>query len=112
MISNCLFEAIKAKIKNPQNIRIHVMPISINNGQLHFYWVNIAENRMYHYVLPGCNVFCNPLFNGKLKSMNNIFFEEKMYKKMAKLNWTRECQIKMAKKLGFSITEPFELDRE
>lgn len=112
MISNCLFEAIKAKLKDPRNVKICLLPLSLNNNRLHFYWINKSENRFYHFVLPNCKVFCNPLFNGKLKSMNNIFFEEKMYKKMSNLNWSYDKQIKMAKKLGFSNTEPFELERD
>ena len=45
MKSNCLFEAIKAKIKDPKNVKIHRFPITLNNNQLHFYWINESENR-------------------------------------------------------------------
>lgn len=37
MYSNCLFEAIKAKIKDPKNVQIRLIPPSINNWNLHFY---------------------------------------------------------------------------
>jgi hypothetical protein len=112
MKSNCLFEAIKAKIKDPKNVKIHRFPITLNNNQLHFYWINESENRFWHYSLPNSKAFCNPLFDGKIKSMNNIFFEEKMYKKMNELKWSYDKQIKMAKKLGFRNPEPFEMDRD
>ena len=49
MYSNCLFEAIKAKIKDPKNVQIHLIPPSINNWNLHFYWINKSNQTIYHY---------------------------------------------------------------
>ena len=37
--SNCLFEAIKAKLKDPMHINIHVIPPRLNNSVFpHFWW--------------------------------------------------------------------------
>ena len=42
MYSNCLFEAIKAKLKAPKNVRIHKIPAFLNPDFKtpfpHFYW--------------------------------------------------------------------------
>ena len=38
MYSNCLFEAIKAKIKDPKNVHIHILSPKLNNGDFHIYW--------------------------------------------------------------------------
>lgn len=40
MISNCLIEALKAKIKDPKNVTIHVFPAKVNGHGIfpHFWW--------------------------------------------------------------------------
>ena len=47
--SNCLIEAIKAKIKDPQNVRIGYLAPSINHGELHFWWIKESEGKAYHF---------------------------------------------------------------
>lgn len=114
MYSNCLFEAIKAKLKDPKNIEIHLIPPSINNHDLHFYWKNKEENRIYHFTTKKnnfwdrLNIF---IFKGNFKTMKEIFFEELLYRKMKKAGWPKKKQIKYAKKLNFERIEPFEFDR-
>ena len=78
MKSNCLIEALKAKIKNPKSVTIHMFPLSLNNNQLHFYWIDDSENRVFHYAKANCNSFCCPLFEGVLKKRIRDCFEEKM----------------------------------
>lgn len=113
MYSNCLFEAIKAKIKDPKNVKIHLIPPALNKYRFHIYWVNIKENRVYHYSAKNDNFLSRfkLLFNGTLKETPIIFFEECLYNKMKTAGWNLNKQIKIAKKLGFIKTEPFEIDR-
>lgn len=114
MYSNCLLEAIKAKIKDPKNVQIHLIPPSINNWNLHFYWSNKSNQTIYHYSEENKNCLSRfkILFHGKLKSRWILSFEELLYKKMQSKGWSKERQIKTAKKLGFEKLEPFEIDRE
>ena len=46
MYSNCLIEAIKAKIKDPKNVQIIKLPKEVNGRKSHFMWVK--ENFVYH----------------------------------------------------------------
>mgnify|MGYP002857447552 CR=1 FL=1 len=46
MYSNCLFEALKAKIKDPKNVRIIRLPKEINHGYSHYMW--IKDGFVYH----------------------------------------------------------------
>ena len=87
MKSNCLFEAIKAKIKDPQNITIHILSPKLNNGELHVYWFDKKDNHIYHYTYldeDSCYFF----FEGKISSHNIKLFESKLYSRMKTLNWS------------------------
>lgn len=99
MISNCLIEAIKAKIKN-RNVEIHRFPFALNNYQLHFYWIDKAENQMYHYCLPESTKFCVPLFNGKLKVRSRALFGLKMVRRMKEKNWSQTKISRTLNKMG------------
>lgn len=45
MYSNCLFQAIIAKIKDPKGVTIHYLPGKINpRGHAHFYWYRAMPN--------------------------------------------------------------------
>ena len=100
MKSNCLIEALKAKIKNPKSVTIHVFPLSLNNNQLHFYWIDDSENRVFHYAKANCNSFCCPLFEGVLKKRIRDCFEEKMMMAMIDKKWSYKKIMKVAKKMG------------
>lgn len=39
MYSNCLFEALKAKIKDPKYVRIIRLPKEVNAGICHIMWI-------------------------------------------------------------------------
>ena len=44
MISNCLIEALKAKIKDPKNVTIHSFPAKINgHGIFPHYWWSVGD---------------------------------------------------------------------
>lgn len=109
MKSNCLFEAIKAKIKDPQNITIHILSPKLNNGELHVYWFDKKDNHIYHYTYldeDSCYFF----FEGKISSHNIKLFESKLYSRMKTLNWSDEKQKAYAIKKGFQNLEPFSIN--
>lgn len=99
--SNCLIEAVKAKIKN-RNVEIHRFPFSLNNNQLHFYWIDKAQNQLYHYCLPGSTKFCVPLFKGKLKVRNLALFGLKMVNDMKEKNWSQTKISRTLNKMGLA----------
>lgn len=49
MYSNCLFEAIKAKIKDPKNVYIFRVPKRFGGGATHFMWYD--GKKYYHSVM-------------------------------------------------------------
>lgn len=49
MMSNCLFEAVKAKLKNPKNVKILYWTPAMNNGRWHFLWRNLKDNTISHF---------------------------------------------------------------
>lgn len=115
MYSNCLFEALKAKIRNWNTVQIHLIPLTLNHFNLHFYWVDILDNRVVHYTSNATGIWSKLniiLFKGKKKSTPIVLFEERLYKKMSIANWSLEKQLKTAKKLGFQNTKPFKIDRD
>lgn len=75
MYSNCLIEAIKAKLKDPLNIKLGIIEPRINGGNLHFYWIDNKEKRVYHYKDPnnakGLKTY---FFPGKLSYYDDIDF--------------------------------------
>ena len=103
MYSNCLFEAIKAKIKAPKNVKILLIPPSINHGHIHFCWS--LEDRIYHYtdVTNKQNQIC---FNGKLKNYDKKYFEGLIIMRMYNAKYIIEKAVKTAKKLGLKTCTP------
>lgn len=99
MYSNCLFEAIKAKIKDPKNVQIHLIPPSINNWNLHFYWSNKSNQSIYHYSEENKNCLSRfkILFHGKLKSRWILSFEELLYKKCSLKDGQKRNKSKLQK---------------
>lgn len=115
MYSNCLFEALKAKIKDPKNVQIHLVPPSLNHFDLHFYWVDEVENRVFHYTAKNSGIWAKLnifLFKGYQKGTPIILFEELLYKKMRRAHWSLKKQVKTARYLGFRNKEPFEIERD
>ena len=73
MYSNCLFEALKAKIKDPKNVRIFFIPRKINHNEFHFMWTD--GKKVYHsYNKNKAICLGKILFKPAIKSMDiNIF---------------------------------------
>lgn len=105
MISNCLFEAIKAKIKDPKNIHIHVLSPKLNHGEFHVYWFDDKDNHIYHFTYLNEDS-CSILFNGKISCHNVKLFEAKLYNRMNTLGWSDNAQKLYAIKKGFVNREP------
>lgn len=79
MVSNCLIEAIKAKIKDPKNVRIIALKRAWNDGNLHFYWID--GNEVYHYEAPSSKAPF--LFKGETKHISLESFEAFTLKHLA-----------------------------
>lgn len=101
MRSNCLLEAIKAKIKNP-SIQIHYIPLCLNRGRLHFYWTDKNEEKFYHYTNPDYNAKNQIWFEGVLKTYDYRDFGGTILLRMKKQNWSFEKQARIARKLGLN----------
>ena len=97
MISNCLIEAVKAKIKDPKNVHIIKMPRAWNKGNMHFYWIK-GEN-IFHYTNPKFNK-TKILFKGEIKKENFETFEAFILKHLAVSKPSLDKTI-VAKKLRF-----------
>ena len=98
--SNCFIEALKAKIKNPRNVKIHLYPTELNGGELHFYWTDGVN--FYHFVKENKNAIF--LFKGKIKVYEKNLFYDFMGHKMFVKNLTREDAMKLVKKYHLPLT--------
>lgn len=112
--SNCLVEAIKAKLKN-RSLKIHMIPPALNEWHFHFYWKDPDEKRIYHFNALHGDTFLNRLniflFKGNIKSKRDYFFEEWLYHQMKLRGWSDKKQRRIAKKLEFDTLEPYEFIR-
>ena len=67
--SNCLIEAVKAKLKDWKNITIKKIPSYINVDKgCHYYWINKKENQIYEF------------YGVKEGGTNHIFFSGNIVK--------------------------------
>lgn len=113
--SNCLIEAIKAKIKDPKHIKIHRISLKLNHNRIHFYWTD--SEKFYHYVNPNLHTKNLLWFKGVYKVYDSKLFNGIMLCRMEQLNWSVEKKAKVAKKLGMKnctvqdILEEEELER-
>lgn len=100
MYSNCLIEAIKAKLRHPKSIRILYLPKEWNRGNLHFYWVK--DDTIHHYEATSENA--GFLFNGKFKKQNLETFEAFLLRSLA-ISKPKLDKSLVAKKLHFKSVE-------
>ena len=83
MISNCLIEALKAKIKDPKNVTIHIFPAKVNGHGIfpHFWW-SVGDTG-YDFKREG-NSKQVILFKGAIRSYSKLTYEKHLadlYKK-------------------------------
>lgn len=97
MRGNCLIEAIKAKIKDPKNISIIILPGTLNRGFPHFMWFDKKDNKIHHFTSVGKSNHI--YFNGIYKALSFEAFESwVIYSSYAKKN-----KLKIMKKLNLKI---------
>lgn len=104
MHSNCLFEAIKAKIKDPKNVSIIAIPKVLNQGHIHFMWRNKLDNTVHHYRSnENDEQSSHKCFNGVYKTLSFEAFEMWVLYRLYRLRSSVENKVKIAKKLDLKI---------
>ncbi|MGN0728607.1 hypothetical protein [Treponema sp.] len=75
-IGNCLIAAVIAKIKNPKNTKIIIIPKGVMKTKIfpHFVYLNKAENTVSHYV-NNKKSKCNFLYFGKIHIYKKEVFD-------------------------------------
>lgn len=107
MYSNCLIEAIKARIKNDK-VRIHLIPPSVNKSRFHFYWTD--GEKIYHFTnkkLKKTSLW----FDGETFIYDKRIFEPIILGRMKNSEWSIEKIARYSKKMGFSLTTPSEIKK-
>lgn len=102
MYSNCLFEALKAKIKDPKNVYIFRVPKRFGGGATHFMWYD--GKKYYHSVMTNkTNIkWYKKLWHTQvIKSIDEAVFNSFILKKLNVLSI--EQVRKTAKKLKLRI---------
>lgn len=103
MYSNCLFEALKAKLKDPKHVQIIHLPRSWNDGHSHYLW--IKDNQVYHFEAQGKHL--RFFFKGKLKSQSLEAFESFILHKNSfaykadKIDFAKKLHLPSTKEIGF-----------
>lgn len=101
MKSNCLLEAVKAKLKDWDNVEIRLYPPRINCNHFHFYW--IKGDNFYHFVKKDMKSLF--LFEGNVKEYNSKLFYSSLGHKMYMAGLNRKECLKLAKKYHLPFTE-------
>lgn len=97
LYSNCLFEALKAKIKDPKNIKILYLPGKIFGTHFHIMWKE--GNEIKHAYNSNYNNFCTGLFY-KVKYNTNSFEAFESYVLSCLKREKYETRLKYAKKFN------------
>ena len=100
MISNCLFEAVKAKLKDPRNVKIYLYPPRINDGKVHFYWTN--GEQFYHFIKDDKKSIL--LFEGHVKESGAKLFYSFMGHRIYTSGLNKEQAYQLAKKYRLPFT--------
>lgn len=94
--SNCLIEALKAKLKDPLNVKIISPKKEWNGGYRHFYWVK--KDKVFHYEAKDENT--SFLFQGRLKEQSMSTFESFWLRKLA-ITKPKLDKVEVAKRMQF-----------
>lgn len=89
MYSNCLIEAVKAKIKDLKAVRIIYLPKKWNNGTRHFMWVK--GDKVYHYTHEESEKG-SLLFKGFIKEQDLETFEAFILRRLG-YNWDVDKKV-------------------
>lgn len=102
MYSNCLLEAIKAKLRHPKTVHILYLPRKWNDGNLHFMW--IKDDCIYHY--EALKSSAKLFFKGKFKHQSLETFEAVILRHLARTRPKLKKEF-VAKRLHFrSVNQP------
>ena len=105
--SNCLLEAIKAKLKDWKNIKILFIPKRFNDENLcHFMWLNTSSNKLYDFkadkrITNLCKLL---LFRGTIRKTDfKNYYSNYMNSKITKFlkEKYRKEELKFEKKFGY-----------
>lgn len=102
--SNCLIEALKAKIKDPRNVRIGYLAPSINHGELHFWWIKDSEGKAYHFRSDKDEKF-HFFFLGSICRNDLVFFQDFVIKRCFYSKKSVKATLKYCRKAGLIVTE-------
>lgn len=107
MYSNCLFEAIKAKIKDPKNVYIFRVPKRFGGGATHFMWYDSKTSKYYHSVAIDKDAhkkFFRKLWhNQKLKEVEETYFNAFILERLKIHGFSVKKVKKAAKKMHLRI---------
>lgn len=75
MKSNCLFEALKAKMRDPKNVRIHIIRHLMSDSVWsHFWWEK--DNKAFNFVSRKPRRFQVFLFEGDIQETSLSYYLE------------------------------------
>lgn len=99
--SNCLFEAIKAKVKDWKNVSVHFIPGWLEpTGHFHFYWKNSSSNMYYDFRMhPDYHKNFHVYFKGYIEVSTKPEWEKRMFRSSELL-----CR-RLQKKYGFNSVD-------
>ena len=105
--SNCLFTAIGAKIKDPKNIKIILLPKKITKVSNHFVWWDKKNNTVSHFSQTKIYNLKNPLnrlrqvfFEGRIKTISKDTYDKYISVKL--LRYENEKIKKLEEKMKIS----------
>lgn len=108
MYSNCLFEAIKAKIKDPKHVHIHYLPRKINpTHHIHFYWYTyMPKNPIINYIIEDFvhskkDIHQNIWFDGNIRQEDVKIWENFLRKILKEKGYTKQQIKNFEKKKNF-----------
>lgn len=108
MYSNCLFEAIKVKLKDPKNVHIYLLPPKLNKGRYHFYWIDEKQpDLIKSFINPKAKNNKQSFFfkNGQFDKHDRKIFENFTIQRLYNQTHSLEKMIKLAKKFRFQMNE-------
>ena len=96
--SNCLIEALKAKLRN-HRVQIRMYPRCLNKNHLHFYWID--DDTVFHFICK--NKFETIMFKGEIKKYELRYFKGHLLYKMFD-NCTVDEACELASKYKMPLT--------
>lgn len=96
MISNCLFEALKAKLKNPKEVVIHRIPAKFLGSIFPHFWWSVGDEAYDFKSCKASRKFQVLLFKGEVRSEDLVTFEAFVAHKVRAYTEKLESKYKVA----------------